>query len=147
MKVKKEKTDIQLEHIGQVGERLRMVRESLNMTQKDFAESLNMSNSYYSQVENGNGAPGYDILVQLVMRYNVSLDYVFTGEGSMFFRPDRSDLYNGEYLGEIKEIEDLSWYVNHSQMFKQAVFGYANRYLLNYENLLKKNLERSFKKK
>lgn len=70
-----------------VGNRLKLVREALNFSQKDFAKELGVSAPSLSEVETGRNRPGIELLIKLSKNYNVNLYYVLLGKGEMFVNP------------------------------------------------------------
>ncbi|MCP5109026.1 MAG: hypothetical protein GY950_36925, partial [bacterium] len=46
---------------------------------------------------------------------------------------------------ELDSIEKLGWLMNHSKLFKNTVLGFASRFLLNNEGIIKKSIEKSRK--
>jgi len=56
--------------------RLRELREDKDLTQKQIAEHLNMSQTGYSQYEIGKNDIPTRILIQLSLFYDVSVDYM-----------------------------------------------------------------------
>ena len=56
--------------------RIKELRNSLKMTQSDFASSINSSQNALSGYENGDRIPSYDVLVAIVSKYNISLDWL-----------------------------------------------------------------------
>jgi len=76
------------ESIGrEVGERLRSIREKLNLMQKDFARELELSAPALSEIETGRNRAGIELLIKLSEKYNVNLYYVLLGKGEMFANP------------------------------------------------------------
>ena len=57
-------------------QRLKDLREDADKSQKEIAELIGTSQSYYAQYENGNRALPFDRMVALAKYYNVSLDYL-----------------------------------------------------------------------
>ena len=55
---------------------LRDLREDKDLYQKDIAEILKTTQSYYSQYENGKRALPIERLITLCKYYNVSADYI-----------------------------------------------------------------------
>lgn len=58
------------------GERLRTLREKHELTQKEVAEQLHTSQSYYAQYENDRRPIPFERVVELARIYNVSIDYI-----------------------------------------------------------------------
>lgn len=70
--------------IALLKDRLVFLRKRLKLTQKEFAEKLGVSQSYISEVENGQTQPGISLLVSLNLYFNVSVDWLITGQGRIF---------------------------------------------------------------
>jgi len=63
----------------QVGLRLKEFRNSLQITQKNFAASLNCTYETYKKIENGKILITSDRLQQLHEIYNIDVAYILTG--------------------------------------------------------------------
>jgi hypothetical protein len=80
-------------------------------------------------------------------KYHVSLDWLFTGKGSMFLkRKLEGETGEEKYIDEIVSIDDLVWYLEHSNLFNLNVMGYAARFFFENEEHIKKELERKRQK-
>jgi transcriptional regulator with XRE-family HTH domain len=67
-------------------ERIRQARKTLKISQKDFAKSICISNTYLADVENG-ARKSNDRIVKLAsMVYGISSQWLKTGEGEMFYK-------------------------------------------------------------
>jgi len=64
-----------------VGEKMKRLRESLGMKQKEVAEMLGINSSLLCRYEKGEYQPKYDVLVKLANIYNVPVSYFFSGNG------------------------------------------------------------------
>jgi transcriptional regulator with XRE-family HTH domain len=62
-----------------VANRLREIREKSTLNQKDFAVSLNISQSMISDMERGLRAPSGQILAVLAEKYHVDLNWLLLG--------------------------------------------------------------------
>ena len=56
--------------------RIKELRTSLKLTQKDFASSLNISTVSVSSYETGAKNPSLEIVISIAQKYNVSLDWL-----------------------------------------------------------------------
>lgn len=56
--------------------RLKLLREEHQYTQKQIADELGISQSYYAKFEYGNREPGLEMLVRICKHFNVSADYL-----------------------------------------------------------------------
>jgi transcriptional regulator with XRE-family HTH domain len=136
------------QHLKELGKRIKTLREKLNVNQKQFAAGLGISGSLLSQIETGHKNPVYQLLYKLMNQYNVSLDWLFTGQGEMFLKSKPEvKAREDKYIDDIESIDDLVWYLEHSNLFNLNVMGYAARFFFENEEHIKKELERKRKKK
>lgn len=59
---------------------LRKIRKLRNLNQLKVAMDLNISRESISYYENGKREPSLELLVQMSKYFNVSIDYLITGE-------------------------------------------------------------------
>lgn len=57
-------------------ERLKCIRQSSKLTQKNIAEYLQISERAYQNYEYGNREPNFETAIKLADYFNVSLDYL-----------------------------------------------------------------------
>lgn len=62
-----------------IGERIRELRESKNFTQQDLSQQLHVSDKTISKWEKDGSVPDTDILITISNLFNVTLDYLLTG--------------------------------------------------------------------
>lgn len=65
-----------------VGRRLRELR-GFDMTQEEFSNQLEISQSQLSKYERGIAAPAADVLFRIKQRFRVSIDWLLTGKPSV----------------------------------------------------------------
>ena len=70
--------------INAMNQRLKEVRQVLNMSQAKFAKALSMSNGYVAQIELGNTKVNDRIIKLLHFVLNVNEEWLRTGKGDMF---------------------------------------------------------------
>ena len=96
----KEKKDL-------IGDRIKEIRNAKHFTLQSFADILNTSPGFISDIEKGNKNPGNKIISSLKDSFDVNLNWLFTGKGKMF-TPELSPI-NLDLLKEvIKTVEDIS---------------------------------------
>ena len=69
-------------------ERIKAVRKSLKMTQKEFGARLGVTGSAVNRYETGLSSPSDSVVLGMVRAFGVSEIWLRTGEGEMF--PHRS---------------------------------------------------------
>lgn len=63
-----------------IGSRLKQLRKSKGMTQKELAEALGSSQSFVSSLEKDTQSPGSEILISLKRFFGIGIDWLLTGE-------------------------------------------------------------------
>lgn len=63
-----------------LGERIRIRRKELNLTQDDLAKALNVTPQHISAIEQNKRAPSLSSLVDVSKQLGVSTDYLLTGK-------------------------------------------------------------------
>ena len=136
--------DVSRDKLTAVGGRVKELRKSLKISQKDFAAFLNISSSYLSEIEHGNSNPGFDFFYKISTACNVSLDYLFHGIGEMMLK-DKINIEEidevREYVRDIVTVEDLLWLIEHSPMSKNTIMGFAAKFNYENEETIKKSIE------
>jgi transcriptional regulator with XRE-family HTH domain len=64
---------------SEIGKRIRKVRSEMNMTMNDFAEFIDISSSFLSDVELGKRGISADNIVKICSKCNISCDYLLMG--------------------------------------------------------------------
>lgn len=70
-------------------ENLKKVRQKLGLSQKELATKIGIQQAQYSRYEAGT-SPSTEVLEKLVKEFNINVNYLLTGEGSMFITPELS---------------------------------------------------------
>jgi transcriptional regulator with XRE-family HTH domain len=70
--------------INNIGKRMLSIRQKKNLSQAKFAEFTNLCPSYIAAVEVGRKKPSLNFVVSVLEATKVSVDWLFTGKGSMY---------------------------------------------------------------
>lgn len=65
---------------GEIGRRLRNVRQMLGIKVKEMADALGLTVGHYRKLERGEHAISLSILIMLNGRYGIDLNYLITGK-------------------------------------------------------------------
>jgi transcriptional regulator with XRE-family HTH domain len=80
-------------------ERIRALRKTLNLNQKEFAEQLGMRSTTLSMIEVGDNALTEKNVKMVCMTFNVNENWLRTGKGEMFaaspYEKEFVDIYCG----------------------------------------------------
>lgn len=79
-------------------DRLRELRESKDLYQKDIADSIGKEESTYSKYEQGTREPDIDTLIKIADFYNVTVDFLIGHE-------DKTKLSKDDLLEQVKYLE------------------------------------------
>jgi len=71
-------------------DRLKEIRKTLELTQREFSEALDIKQGSYSDVERGKAGISAILLKNLIRRFRINPLWICEGEGGMFI--DSSDL-------------------------------------------------------
>lgn len=71
-------------------ERLRHLRETLHLNQKEFCKQIDLSQGRLSDIEAGKTKPSYTTLQAISEKFSISLDWLVTGKGQMFYNEEGS---------------------------------------------------------
>ncbi|MCP5051985.1 MAG: helix-turn-helix transcriptional regulator, partial [bacterium] len=77
--------------IGQLGQRIKGLREGLGLNQKEFARGLRLSNTYLSELEKGRSAPGYDFFFHASRHYKINPLFLLHGYEPRFIPQDEPE--------------------------------------------------------
>jgi transcriptional regulator with XRE-family HTH domain len=67
-----------------IAERIKMVRAALNLSQREFAKGVFVSQSYFCDIEVGNREISERIVHLISVIYKVNKEWLKTGKGAMF---------------------------------------------------------------
>jgi transcriptional regulator with XRE-family HTH domain len=89
---------------NELAERFRSIRTKTGLSQKDFAATLDISQSAVAEIERGSRDPSRNMMIALANRYHISLDWLLLGIEPA---PDGTVQDAGEVAALKKEISDL----------------------------------------
>ena len=125
----------------EIGLRIQMVRKKLNLLQKDFARSLDISNASLSEMEAGNAKPRFELIYNITKKYNVNLNYLLHGEGEIFMPNEVSRQSTFEITpGHRDFFKEFFYYFNCSHLVRTAMMNYFRTYILEKESLIEKDI-------
>lgn len=84
-----------------VGPRIKQIRLSKGLTQKEFADSLGIVQGFLSGLERGKKSPSDTLLIALCHLYEINQEWLDTGTGEMYKEPSLS-AENRQYPGTTK---------------------------------------------
>lgn len=75
--------------LEQIGQRLNILRNSLELSQKELAQQLNVQQGFINAIIHGKKGIGQKVLINISKGYpNLNLRWLLTGEGEMWMFPN-----------------------------------------------------------
>ncbi len=118
--------------------RIEILLKTLTLTQKQFAESLNITANNITEWKKGRSMPTAKVLKKIMLKHNVSVDWLLTGEGEMFLSDtgDKdtkiSDIEKDKLLKKIgeltMEVEDAREIKHQKNKITPVKFAKVNLY-------------------
>ena len=124
-----------------IGLRLKLIRTALNLSQREFSGSLDISSSTICSTESGKGLPRHDVIYNLAAKFNVNIYFLLHGSGEMFI----SDLLkqrieSGEFKPYTNFLKEFLKYVRASSVVRFEMMNYFWKYFLETEALIEKEI-------
>lgn len=89
-----------------INERLKLLRQNLNISQREMAEMLDISPRSWQQYENGASVPGGNVLKSLLLKLQVNINWLLSGSGQMYFKECDVDFDRELMIQAIAVLED-----------------------------------------
>jgi len=87
-----------------VRSRIPKIREALGLTQGEFCKGIFVSQTYFSNIENGNRKVNDRIIALICSQYGVTREYLLEGKGEMF-SDDLADIQLSQLLEIFSKLE------------------------------------------
>lgn len=123
-----------------ISSRIKELRTGLNLTQSQFADSLNISTVSISSYETGAKTPSFDMVFNIAQKYNISIDWLcgLSEKKQRSFEIETySDLIN--VLIQMVEVSDLGTtnevrytYENPETTYKIASVNFDNQTIVDF---------------
>jgi len=100
--------------------RLKEIRKSLNLSQKEFAEKLNIQQGSYGDIERGKVGISSSVLKILITKFYINPIWLYTGEGKLYLPDKRSEDLKINYLKQKYE-EEISVLQKNIKSYKKTI--------------------------
>ncbi|HPF07933.1 MAG TPA: helix-turn-helix transcriptional regulator, partial [Spirochaetota bacterium] len=105
-------------------DRLKILISETGLSQKEFAERINISSSAITQFIKGQSKGlNSDTIQSIISVYNINPTWLLTGEGEMFNTP--SDVKDGKVsytaITDISDISKTKWFKNLSKEQREII--------------------------
>lgn len=111
-----------------INDRVREVRNALNLTQKEFGQKITLAQTYLSQIENGDRDVTEKIFKIICLQFSVNEKWLRTGVGEMFIEDDNVLL---SQLSKQYNLDDFSrkfieTYINLPESHRAVIKSFAS---------------------
>jgi transcriptional regulator with XRE-family HTH domain len=89
-----------------INSRIKAVRKVLGLSQRDFADGIYLSHSFYAKIETATRDTNERVNELISTRYNVNKDWLIAGKGEMFSAPP-PDVELNQLIEIIKGLDPL----------------------------------------
>lgn len=86
-----------------IGERIKKLRRTLNLTQTVFASRIGSVQNTVTGYESGRRNPSAPVISLICREFNVNEDWLRTGEGEMFVETPEEDMFSRAAASCIKD--------------------------------------------
>lgn len=90
-----------------IAERMKYLRNSFNLSQKEFSKIIGLGQSRLSEIESGKNKPSFDTLVAISENFSISMDWLISGTGSIMEKHDNPQNETTYSYDEVKLIESF----------------------------------------
>ena len=84
--------------------RLMKTIDVTGLSQKEFAEKINISPAFISKIKKELTRPGYNFLLNIFNSFHININWLLTGEGEMFIEEENKKVILPEDLKEMFEL-------------------------------------------
>lgn len=126
------------------GQRIKMLRERLNLQQNELARAVDILPSTLCAFEKGERNPTYEFLSRIAHQYNVNLNWLVTGKGEIFTdRPgnENSLFVNFDFGEQTGPVVQLVKMLSDSPLVRLTILAFAAKFMLANENLINKDIK------
>lgn len=122
-----------------INERIKLVRKDNNLTQKQFADRILVTQSYLSRLESGKEIPNEKLIKLIALEFNVPTSWLESGAGSRIIVKGVKDYfdrgYNNTQQKEMQEqLEDLAMYLKKQN--NEVISSYTSTIILEMKSFL-----------
>jgi len=129
------------------GKRFKRIREDSGFNQRDFAASLDVAPSTVSEVEAGNSAPGYSLLMKANEVYKANPNYILLGIGEPYLRTNAVNPDEFDFGAEHEEVQELLSKMARSPILRFAVVAFGDKFLHSNKDVIEMDIAVHAKRK
>ena len=109
-----------------IGERVRSYRLEKKLTQAEFAEIMDISINFLSEIENGKKGMSQDTICKLCNHFHISADYILFGNSSLGKTADTKVIIKIANSMSDNDLNVLVEYLSSLQKIRSLEFEYSD---------------------
>lgn len=122
-----------------INERIKLVRKDNNLTQKQFADRILVTQSYLSRLESGKEMPNEKLIKLIALEFNVPTGWLESGAGSRTIGRCSDDYYyrdNSDAQQRLmkEQLEELAMYLKKQN--NEVISSYTSTIILEMKSFL-----------
>lgn len=139
-----------------LGTRVKEIRRGLNMSQREFAARMGLSNTHLSEVELGRSGPGFYFFYQLLKYHNVSPLYLLLGKEPVFMEEERGEQQpknqepepsprpgSVDFAENTELIREMLDDLGRSPVVRFAVLGFYSRFIIENKEIIAEDIAKN----
>lgn len=128
-----------------LGERIKAVREKLEVTRKDFSDTLSFTPRIIRMYEQGLAKPGFEFFFQAIECFKINPLFLITGQGDMFIDKGEDPAIEIRWPDGFEPDADgqemLEYYLK-SKLVRLNLHAYFNGLLIREGDTIKMDMEK-----
>ena len=124
------------EQLKAIGFRFKHLREELRISRDRMAAQLGISLSNYYKYEYGEVFPGLSVLTLLAVHFKVSLDWLITNKGPMFYNEKAKLEKDATFEGVMGEVSDILADMEQIPLLRYEILSFYHKFKLEHKALL-----------
>ena len=116
-----------------LGNKLKLLRISKNLTQKQISIDLNLSEARYNQYESNRRSPDYNTLKDISKFFKVSIDFLLDNESD-----ENKDLTEIKELETFRKILIKAGYITQSEYISTEEYNDIIKFIVQNKNFIKR---------
>ncbi|MDZ7263993.1 MAG: helix-turn-helix transcriptional regulator [candidate division KSB1 bacterium] len=118
----------------EIGKRIRLVRDKKGITQSELGEKLGIQFQHVSKYERGETVPTWENLIKLHEFYDVNINWLLTGKGTMFVSPLTYSVADTQSPPAVRDLDsddqldEIIAELRNDQELKNLIYDYIKNY-------------------
>lgn len=128
--------------MNDISQRIKLLRKENNLTQKQFAERILVSQSYLSRLENGSELPNDKLIKLIALEFDVPTNWLEDGSGPSRIGYEDSDYFDRAFESHFQDYleSELEEFANVTRNYNNGIVSFKIQAILaEMEKYLKEN--------